>query len=212
MARRGYRQALVLDNDNFVLQREPDGPSNGRADGGGAARLNLVFPPPLRFDEAVPPSAGEPLAGSFIATAEVQEGVVVARREGGSTLIARAKSLLRREGGLAFRDLVDVVLETRAVAWSYALVLGLDPDAASGVVTVEVGVEVMDGKLGIALAGADRSRFCAPERTLGAMPLRQRIVVAAKSADLRYLVFRNAAPDGVRTRFKVVSIEARRRS
>ena len=160
----------------------------------------------------MPPSAGEPLAGSFIATAEVQEGVVVARREGGSTLIARAKSLLRREGSLAFRDLVDVVLETRAVAWSYVLVLGLDSDAASGVVTVEVGVEVMDGKLGIALAGADRSRFCAPERTLGAMPLRQRIVVAAKSADLRYLVFRNAAPDGVRTRFKVVSIEARWRS
>ena len=103
-------------------------------------------------------------------------------------------------------------IETTAVAWSYALVLGLNPGTASGVVTIEVGVEVMDGKLGIALAGADPSRFCAPERTLAAMPQRQSIVVAAKAADLRFLVFRNAAPDGVRTRFKVVSIEARWRS
>ena len=212
LARRGYRQALVLDNDNFVLQRAANGASDGRADSDGAADLKLVFPPPLRFDEALPPSAGDPLTGSFIAKAEVQEGVVVAQREGGSTLISRAKGLLRREGGLGFRDLVDVVLETRAVAWSYALVLGLAPDTASGVVTVEVGVEVVDGKLGIALAGADLSSFCAPERTLAAMPLSQRIVVAARSADLRYLVFRNAALDGVRTRFKVVSIAARRGS
>lgn len=211
LARRGYRRALVLDNDNFVLQREPGGPAN-TSGAGDAASLELVFPPPLRFDEALPPSAGEPLGAAFIARAEVQEGVVVAGREGGTTLLSRARSLLRRDGGLALRDIVDVAMETRAGAWSYALVLGLDPGPASGVVTVEVGVEVMEGKLGIALAGADLSSFCAPERTLVAMPSSQRIVVAAKSAELRSLVLRNAAPDGVRTRFKVVSITARRRS
>lgn len=208
LARRGYRKALVLDNDNFVLQRQPA----DMLGAGDAASLKLVFPPPLRFDEALTSSAGEALGGTFVAKAEVQEGVVVTPRQGGSTLLSRAKSLLRRERGLTFRDVVDVAIETRPVAWSYALVLGLAPDVASGVVTVEVGVEVMDGTLGIALAGAELSRFCAPERTLAAMPLSQRIVVAARSADLRYLVFRNAAPDGVRTRFKVVSIEARRRS
>lgn len=210
LARRGYRTALVLDNDNFVLKREPDGPS----DAGAAASLRLVFPPPHRFDEAMSSSAGEPLGGSFIAQVELEQGAVVAWPEKPRDLISRARSLLRRDDSLAFRDVVDVPIETPAAAWHYALVLGLDPAAASGVVTVEVGVEVMDGKLGIALAdaGADRSRFCAPERTLVAMPVRQRIVIAARAADLRFLIFRNAASDGVRTRFKVSSIAARRRS
>ncbi len=207
LAHRGYRQALVLDNDNFVLQRQPADRPAAR----GELSLELVFPPPLRFDEALPSSAGEPLGGAFVAKAEVQEGVVVAPRQGGGTLISRAKSLLRREGGLAFRDVVDVAIETRPLAWSYALVLGLDAGPPSGVVSIEIGVEVMEGKLGIVLAGADLSSFCAPERTLSAMPLSQRIVVAARSADLRYLVLRNAAPDGVRTRFKVLSVAARRR-
>src|SRR5262249_53564920 len=122
------------------------------------------------------------------------------------------KNLLRRDDSLAFRDVVDVPIETPAAAWHYALLLGLDPGAASGVVTIEVGVEVMDGKLGVALAGADRSRFCTPERTVAAMPVQQRILVFAPASDVRFLVFRNAGLDGVRTRFKIVSIEARRRS
>ena len=75
--------------------------------------------------------------------------------------------------------------------------------------TIEVAVEVMDGKLGIALAGIDSSRFCAPERTLTTMSRRQSIVMSAKSADIRFLVFRNVAPDGVQTRFKVLGIETR---
>jgi len=214
LARRGYRKALVLDNDNFMLQRGPGGKSDAR----GAASLELVFPPPLRFDEALPLSAGRPVGESFIGKVEVQEGAVAAWRETGTRrpaswdLISRAKSLLRRDDSLSFRDVADVPVETPAVAWSYALVFGLNPDAASGVVTIEVGVEVMDGKLGIALSGADSSRFCSPERALTAMPLRQRIVLAAKGADVRFLIFRNAAPDGVRTRFKVLSIEARWRS
>lgn len=207
LARRGYRKALALDNDNFVLQREP----GGACGSGDAARLELVFPPPLRFDEALPPSAGEPLRDSFVAEAEIQQGAVVAWSDKPRDLISRARSLLRRDDSLGFRDVVDAPMETPAAAWHYALVLGLDPGRASGVVTIEIGVEVMDGKLGIAVTGADRSSFSAPERTLAAMPLRQRIVIAAKAADLRFLVFRNAAPDGVRTRFKVLSIAARRR-
>jgi hypothetical protein len=102
-----------------------------------------------------------------------------------------------------------VSIETTALAWGYALVISLVPEIAPGVATIEVNVEVMDGKLGIALSGADSSRFCAPERTLMAMPGRQSVVVAAKVADVRFLVFRNVAPDGVRTRFKVLNIEAR---
>ena len=212
LARRGYRKALVLDNDNFVLRREPGSPARATTGSGGAASLELVFPPPLRFDEALPPSAGEPLRHPLISEAEVQDGAVVAASEKPQDLISRARSLLRRDGSIAFRDIVGVTIETPAAAWNYALLLGLDPGGAPGIVTIEVAVEVMDGRLGIVPASADRSHFCSPERTLAAMPVRQRIVIAAPAADVRFLVFRNAGLDGVRTRFKIVSIEARRRS
>jgi FkbM family methyltransferase len=206
LARRGYRKALVLDNDNFVLQRGTSPPPGV----GDTASLELTFPPPLRFDEALTPSAGDPLGDHFIGKAAVQEGVGVSRPEAES-LVSRARRLLRRDASLAFGDVAGVAIETQAAAWSYALVLGLDPGTVPGVVSIEVGVEVLDGKLGIALAGADPSRFSAPERTLSAMPWRQRVVVAAEAADVRSLILRNAAPDGVRTRFRIVSIEARRR-
>ena len=180
--------------------------------------LELVFPPPLRFDEAMPTSAGQPVGDSFIGKVEVQTGIVVAGREAEvgrlvpRGLLSRVKSVLMKDGSFAFRDVAGVPIETTAAAWSYALVLGLNADMAPGVVTIEIAVEVMDGKLGVALAGVDLSRFCAPERIVTAMPLRQSIVVSAKSADVRFLVFRNVAPDGVRTRFKVLSIDTRLRS
>ena len=209
LARRGYRKALVLDNDNFMLQRG----AGSFMDAGAVSSLELSFPPPFRFDEAMPPSAGLPAGDAFIGRLDVQMGVVVARQgTEARRLISRVKAVLGRDDSLAFRDVADVPIETTAVAWSYALVLGLNPDAASGIVTIEVAVEVMDGKLGIALAGVDSSRFCAPERTLAAMPLRQSIVVSAKGADVRFLVFRNVAADGVRTRFKILGIETRWRS
>jgi FkbM family methyltransferase len=209
LARRGYRKALVLDNDNFMLQRG----AGSLVDAGAVSSLELSFPPPLRFDEAMPTSAGQPVGDAFIGKVDVKTDVVVARQETEARrLISRVKAVLGRDDSLAFRDVAGVPIETTAVAWNYALVLGLNPDTAPGVVTIEVAVEVMDGKLGIALAGVDSSRFCAPERTLAAMPLRQSIVVSAKAADVRFLVFRTVAPDGVRTRFKVLSIETRWRS
>ena len=214
LAQLGYAKALVLDNDNFMLQRGADSILDVRA----VSRLELLFPPPFRFDEAMPASAGQPVGDAFIGKVQVQTGVVVAGRETEARrlapwrLIGRAKGVLGRDDSCAFRDVAGVPIETTAVAWSYALVLGLNPDTAPGVVTIEVAVEVMDGKLGIALTSVDSSRFCAPERTLTAMPLRQSIVVSAKAADVGFLVFRNVAPDGVRTRFKVLSIETRWRS
>jgi FkbM family methyltransferase len=209
LARRGYRKALVLDNDNFMLQRG----AGSFMDAGAVSSLELSFPPPFRFDEAMPPSAGLPAGDAFIGRLDVQMGVVVARQgTEARRLISRVKAVLGRDDSLAFRDVAGVPIETTAVAWSYALVLGLNPDAASGIVTIEVAVEVMEGKLGIALAGVDSSRFCAPERTLAAMPLRQSIVVSAKGTDVRFLVFRNVAVDGVRTRFKILGIETRWRS
>jgi FkbM family methyltransferase len=208
LARRGYRKALVLDNDNFMLQRG----SGGTVAAPAVSSLELLFPPPFHFDEAMPPSAGQPVGDGFIGKVDVQAGVVVAGRETETRRLAPSRLISRvlgKDGSFDFRGVTGVPIETTAAAWSYALVLGLNPETASGVVTIEVAVEVMDGKLGIALAGIDSSRFCAPERTLTAMPRRQSIVVSAKSADLRFLVFRNVASDGVQTRFKVLSIETR---
>ena len=142
----------------------------------------------------------------------MQAGVIVAGRETESRRLAPSRLISRvlgKDESFNFRGVTGVPIETTAAAWSYALVLSLNPDTAPGVVTIEVAVEVMDGKLGIALASIDSSRFCAPERTLTAMPRRQSIVVSAKSTDLRFLVFRNVAPDGVQTRFKVLNIETR---
>ena len=214
LARRGYRKAVVLDNDNFMLQRG----AGSLVHTGAASSLELVFPPPLRLDETMPPSAGQPVGESFIGKVDVQAGVVVAKEEADVRrlapwrLISRVRGVLGRDDSVAFRDVAGVPVETNAAAWSYALVLGLNPATAPGIVTIEVAVEVMDGKLGIALAGVDSSRFSAPERTLAAMPLRQSIVVSAKAADVRFLIFRNVSAEGVRTRFKVLSIETRWRS
>ena len=62
LAARGYRQARVLDHDNFVLQRGADAFS-GLKD---ATRLELLFAPPLRIDQEMPASAGSAVGGSVV--------------------------------------------------------------------------------------------------------------------------------------------------
>jgi hypothetical protein len=41
------------------------------------------------------------------------------------------------------------------------------------------------------------------------MPDLQRVVMTVQSKDVRHLVFRSGALDGIRTLFKIMSIEAR---
>ena len=199
LARRGYRKALVLDNDNFMLQRG----AGSLVHTGAASSLELVFPPPLRLDEAMPPSAGQPVGDAFIGKVDVQTGVVVAKRGGRrqapcTLALDLARKRLCWAGTTASLFATSPVCPSRPTRPPGAMRSFSDsnPATAPGIVTIEVAVEVMDGKLGIALAGVDSSRFCAPERTLAAMPLRQSIVVSAKAADVRFLVFRNVAADG----------------
>jgi hypothetical protein len=103
-----------------------------------------------------------------------------------------------------------VPIETTAIRWDYALVLQLEAQPPHGSLAIEVGVQVMDGKLGVAAGGEDPSRFCSPERTLAAMLEPQRIVIKAQSKEIHSLIFRNIAPEGTKTVFKVLGIEARR--
>ena len=116
---------------------------------------------------------------------------------------------MRSPAQLTFNDILNVPIETPAVSWNYALVLPLDVPMPDSTLTIEVGVEVIEGKLGIVGYGEDSSRFCAPERALVAMPEPQRVVIKVQGKDIRYLVFRSVALDGTRTLFKVTSIEAR---
>ena len=210
LAQRGYRKALVLDHENFVLRRGAEAFSEL----GGHTSLELLFERPRPTDERMTATAGTPVGTSFVKTVGLQNGAVARLPEAATsgsivTRLARKVGLIASPAQLTFNDIVNVPIETPAVSWSYALVLELNAPLPDSTLTIEVGVEVTDGKLGIATHGEDSTRFCAPERALAAMAEPQRVVIKVQGKDIRYLVFRSAAPDGTRTLFKVTSIEAR---
>ena len=212
LARRGYRKALVLDRyDNFVLQRNPDA-SSGKQD--VAASIELLFPAPLRIDERMPESAGRLFGKEIIKTATLHRGAVAALRTGAKPAMGWLRGLVggwRPSGdsvAIAVHDITGLVVETTTVPWDYSLMLAITPPPAEGTLTLEVGVEVMEGRLGIAVAGEDAARFSAPERVLTAMPDVQHVVIKVGIQSIRSLIFRNAAADGDRTKFTVVSVEA----
>jgi FkbM family methyltransferase len=223
LAQRGYRKALVLDRDNFVLQRGADALA-GLDD---CASLELLFPRPLRIDEKMAASAGTAVGASFVKEAQLQNGAIARALEADTNgsiaarLARKIRSLCHRILGphgkspastarFAFQDIVNVPIGTTAVRWSYALALQLDARMPDSTLTIEVGVQVIDGKLGIAAAGEDPSQRCSPERILAAMPEPQRVVIKARSKEIDSLIFRNVAPDGTKTLFKITSVEARR--
>jgi FkbM family methyltransferase len=210
LAQRGYRKALVLDHENFMLQRGAD----AFPELSGQTSLELLFPRPRPTDERMTATVGTPVGSSFVKTVELQNGAVARLPEAATngsivTRLARKVGLLAPPAQLAFNDIVNVPIETPAVSWSYALVLQLDVPVPDSTLTIEVAVEVIEGKLGIATHGEDSSRFCAPERALAAMAEPQRVVINVQGKDIRFLVFRSVAPDGTRTLFKVTSIAAR---
>jgi len=67
--------------------------------------------------------------------------------------LARKVGLLAPPAQLTFNDIVNVPFETPAVSWTIALVLQLGVPMPDSTLTIEVGVEVIDGKLGIAAYG-----------------------------------------------------------
>ena len=208
LARRGYGKALVLDRyDNFVLQRDPDAFVKQDV----AASIELLFPPPLRIDE-----------GCQNPRTDCSEAIIRQRRTvvpsphcelAPSRLWDRCcggwleAGALGRPLAISVHDIAGLVVETTTVPWDYSLMLAIAA-AGRGTLTLEVGVEVIEGRLGIAVAGEDASRFSAPERVLTAMPDVQHIVIKVRIQSIRSLIFRNAAADGDRTKFTVVSVEA----
>jgi FkbM family methyltransferase len=223
LAARGYARAVVLDHDNFMLQRGSEA-----FDGlDGHPRLELLFPPPRPVTERMPPSAGTPIGTAFIRSAELHNDAVARAAEGAlptslaaglaRTLESARDWLMRRPARspgspvpLPVDGLAGLAIETPSNRWSYALVLAFDGPAADETLTVEFEVEVIQGALGIAACAEDISRLVPPEWSLSAMPGRQSVVIRARGPGAGHVVFRNLAPDGTTTVFRVSGIAARR--
>jgi FkbM family methyltransferase len=207
LSRRGYRKALVLDRyDNFILQRR-DG---GVADPGGCTSMELLFPPPVRFDERLKDGARRK---SPVERVELLNDAALrpAATDGPPGLWRRLVSSTRaltHSHSLQFSDVAGVPIETGSDRWGYALGMSLEPSDSDDTIAIGIGVEVIEGALGIVVCGADLSRFCAPERVLAAMPDLQHVIVKVRRSEARTLIFRNVAYDGSRTLFKVASVEA----
>lgn len=216
LARLGYRQALVLDHDNFVLQRD-------RHYEDGAAALTLLFPAPLRFDESLDTVSGREVA-SPLRFAAIQDGSLVTsshklQQSGGTQSLSQrlreiGKNLLNyKEKPAVVSALIGEKIQTSDRIWSYALVLkaGNDqPRLADGTNLVfELSVEVFEGKLGIAFEDRETSSFATPERTLSAVDGVQRILISAPANRIQSLVYRTVAPEGTRTVFSLSGIRVK---
>lgn len=220
LSSQGYRQALVLDHDNFVLQR-------GRDHTDKAQTLSLLFPPPLRFEESLDAVHGReiasPLNRATIQTGSSIEGTKSAPT-GATALAGKLRTIGRRMLGQGaeqnqnqpheFSSLIGRAIESSDHIWSYTLVVatnsGSPPDVQKDAVLVfEVAVEVRQGKLGIALSGNVSSGFISPERIIVAMDGVQRVLLSAPTAALESLIFRTTAPEGSRTIFSIRSVRTK---
>jgi FkbM family methyltransferase len=235
LAHRGYQKALVLDHDNFVLCRGRDIQINVS----GSKKLELVFPPPMRFDESIDNLAGVKISpllkiarlqngAKFVSTSDVGERPSNAPMSTASssskpaTILDAIRRLFKRQvakqniadGAIDLTLIMGREIQTSAPIWSYALVLEFDLNSLRSLVphsllAVEVAAEVIEGKLGIVLGGEDPSNFCSSERTMVAMPEVQCLIAMASTSSLRRLILRNVAPEGGKTVFKLVSIQAK---
>lgn len=218
LARQGYESAVVLDHDNFVLQRE----APALADLPGAARLQLVFPPALRVEERLQDGAGAARGEPIVRAARLENGATIdlrpvsaepfslgrAARSAWNRLVGRADEPSQPE--LTLDRILGATVESAAERWSYALVLDLETPSVAGLLDVELGVEVLDGTLGIVVGGDDPSRFPVPERTLAAMAGPQSVVLRVSADEARSLVLRNVALGHRPTRFKLLDLTVRR--
>jgi FkbM family methyltransferase len=222
LAQRGYRKALILDRENFVLQRKQ------RAFSGlpTAGSIELVFPRPHRVDEKLMDLTDRPMAAPIIKAAMVVDGSTIKPHtsdtapslgDGIVRHIASRWSRFRRKREERpssdlppdLQSLIGLFIETSATAWSYALIIELASQPPGGKLAVEVVVEVSNGKLGVMFDGDASLQLHSHERTLSAMPGVQRVVLTAPTALARSLVFRTASFEGTKTTFRLKNIKGR---
>lgn len=220
----GYRKALVLDHDNFVLHRDHD----ANPDAGNERSLQLIFPMPFAVEETIEAVNGSPVPNLFLGDVRLQNGASIKGQPPVTPHVidSKRRSLfskgvrrlpmpgwLRSARGTQLASIIDVTIDTSPAAWDYALLLDVDTELTrqmpmGSYVSVEVSVEVGSGKIGIAWLDEDCTTFSSPERFLSAMSRVQQIVISAPAKCARYLVLRNAAHEGTSTSFAVKNIRA----
>jgi FkbM family methyltransferase len=208
LAQRGYSKALVLDRYNFVLRRTED----IFAGIGDASRMELFFPFPRQIEERLPP--GTNVAKQVITSARLESGATLEQPPSKAPILHR---MLRRPpappqsgSALALSTILDAAIETSATMWNYALVLVLQvPSQDPGMISMELTVEVIEGRLGIAFAGKDSTPISSRERLVSAMSVAQRVVITTKCADAHQVILRTTAHDGTKTVFRLKDIDVR---
>ena len=207
LAQRGYSKALVLDRENFMLRRNQDAFSSVA----NASRMELLFSPPRPLDERLPP--GPNAATEVIRSARLESGVTTRQPEAPSILdrLLHRRAAIPTSGlDFAFQSILGASIETLPVMWNYALVLNLQVSPqALGTLSIEVAVEVQEGRLGIGVAGEEGMLASSRERQLSAMPGVQRVVLTTARADAHMLIFRTTAHEGTKTVFTVKDVDIR---
>jgi FkbM family methyltransferase len=207
LAQRGYSKALVLDRENFMFRRTQGAFSSVA----NACRMELLFPPPRPLDERLLPGANA--ATEVIRSARLESGVTIRQPRTPSILdrLLRKRAAIPTSGAdFAFQSILDVSIETLPVMWNYALVLDLQvPPQALGTLSIEVAVEVQEGRLGIGFAGEEGMLASSRERLLSAMPSVQRVVLTTVRAEAHSLILRTTAQEGAKTVFTVKDVDIR---
>ena len=148
LAHRGYERALVLDNDNFVLHRGED----ARFAVSRVKKLELMFPPPMRFNESLNNMVGTWIVAPLLVSGRLQNGArwvsmpsvvepssnYLKSRSSLSNVSARIFDSARkvfsrqvvnqidRSGNVDPILMIGSEIETSAEIWSYALTLEFD--------------------------------------------------------------------------------------
>jgi FkbM family methyltransferase len=170
--------------------------------------------PPSSLDEALDTVGGQPLPAEFIENARLSEDASI--REGQPPVVAQISTPIDRLDGWqsASSAVSDVIIDTSSISYRYAIVATPNPQMvrnlkAGGLVTVEISVEVMTGKLGVVWADAEYYPIEATERYISAMSGMQRVLISVPSERAHHLVLRNATPDSTRTSFKLAGIRGK---
>lgn len=170
--------------------------------------------PPSRLDEALEAVGGHALPAAFLADARLLEDAAI--RSGEVPAASRSSTPSDRLDGWqsTFAALLDVIIDTSSVSYRYAIVASADPRLvrdlkAGGLLTVEVAVEVIDGKVGIVWVDAEYYPIEATERYVSAMPGIQRVLVSVPAERVHHLALRSVTGDPTRTSFKVIGIRGK---
>ncbi len=170
--------------------------------------------PASRLDEALETVGGHPLPAAFLAHAHLSDDAVV--RSGQTPAVPHFSAVNDGLDGWqsAFASILDVMIDTSSVSYRYAVVAAAAPEMVrnlrpGGLVTVEISVEVIAGKLGVVWTDAEFYPIEATERYVSAIPGIQRVLVSVPSERIHHLALRNVTGDSTATSFRLASIRGK---